>query len=144
MLQQTPGTWYVDTRLFNSTWEPGLTLRFSSFMTKCLYWHTERETWTSDGCQASFFVAFFPLCSNIGTYRWNSVSGGGEKHCEASTVPVQPPHPVWELLLCDAKPCGHISHGRVVCHRVSQLRCAGLAVRFLRPLPDHSAVGLLC
>ncbi|XP_035484837.2 polycystic kidney disease protein 1-like 2 [Scophthalmus maximus] len=51
MLQQTPGVWYVDTRLFNSTWEPGLTLTFTSFMSKCLYWHTGRETWTTDGCQ---------------------------------------------------------------------------------------------
>lgn len=56
MLQQTPGVWYVDTRLFNSTWEPGLTLTFTSFMSKCLYWHTGRETWTTDGCQVSFHL----------------------------------------------------------------------------------------
>nr|XP_046245454.1 polycystic kidney disease protein 1-like 2 [Scatophagus argus] len=51
MLQQTPGVWHVDTRLFNSTWEPGLTLRISSFMSKCLYWDTENQTWSTDGCQ---------------------------------------------------------------------------------------------
>lgn len=52
MLQQTPGVWYIDTRLFNSEWKPGLTLNISSFMTKCMYWHTEREVWSTDGCQA--------------------------------------------------------------------------------------------
>ncbi|XP_042266749.1 polycystic kidney disease protein 1-like 2 [Thunnus maccoyii] len=51
MLQQTPGVWYVDTRLFNSTWEPGLTLTTTSFMSKCLYWHKGRQTWSTDGCQ---------------------------------------------------------------------------------------------
>ncbi|XP_051236275.1 polycystic kidney disease protein 1-like 2 [Dicentrarchus labrax] len=51
MLQWTPGVWYIDIRLFNSTWEPGLTLKISSFTTKCLYWHTELETWNTDGCQ---------------------------------------------------------------------------------------------
>nr|XP_033488033.1 polycystic kidney disease protein 1-like 2 [Epinephelus lanceolatus] len=51
MLQQTPGVWYVDTRLFNTTWEPGLTLKITSFTSKCLYWNTEREIWTTDGCQ---------------------------------------------------------------------------------------------
>lgn len=54
MLQQTPGVWYIDTRLFNSEWKPGLTLNISSFMTKCMYWHTEREVWSTDGCQARF------------------------------------------------------------------------------------------
>ncbi|XP_039984151.1 polycystic kidney disease protein 1-like 2 isoform X2 [Xiphias gladius] len=51
MLHQTPGVWYVDTRLFNSTWEPGLTLNVTSFMIKCLYWHIEKEKWSTDGCQ---------------------------------------------------------------------------------------------
>ncbi|XP_040889158.1 polycystic kidney disease protein 1-like 2 [Toxotes jaculatrix] len=50
MLQQTLGVWHVDTRLINSTWEPGLTLSISSFMSKCLYWNTEEETWSTDGC----------------------------------------------------------------------------------------------
>lgn len=56
MLQQTPGVWYVDTRLFNTTWEPGLTLKITSFTSKCLYWNTEREIWTTDGCQVSLFT----------------------------------------------------------------------------------------
>ncbi|XP_069385333.1 polycystin-1-like protein 2 [Paralichthys olivaceus] len=51
MLEQTPGIWYVDAGLFNSTWEPGLTLTISTFMSKCLYWHIEREMWTTEGCQ---------------------------------------------------------------------------------------------
>ncbi|KAM7014913.1 polycystin-1-like protein 2 [Tautogolabrus adspersus] len=51
MLKQTPGVWYVDARLFNSTWEPGLTLRISSFMSKCLYWDIDNEKWSTDGCQ---------------------------------------------------------------------------------------------
>lgn len=56
MLQQTPGVWYVETKLFNSTWEPGLTLKTTSFMSKCLYWHVERQTWSSDGCQVNFHL----------------------------------------------------------------------------------------
>ncbi|XP_041797280.1 polycystic kidney disease protein 1-like 2 [Chelmon rostratus] len=51
MLQRTPGVWYVDTRLFNSTWERGLTLRITSFVSKCLYWSIEKETWSTEGCQ---------------------------------------------------------------------------------------------
>ncbi|KAM7406033.1 hypothetical protein PAMP_000438 [Pampus punctatissimus] len=50
MLQQTPGVWYIDTRL-NSTWEPGLTLRITSFMSECLYWDVKRQMWSTDGCQ---------------------------------------------------------------------------------------------
>ncbi|XP_071344802.1 polycystin-1-like protein 2 isoform X2 [Trachinotus anak] len=51
MLEQTPGVWYVDIRLFNSTWEPDMTLSITSFMSKCLYWDTESEMWSRDGCQ---------------------------------------------------------------------------------------------
>ncbi|XP_074481384.1 polycystin-1-like protein 2 [Sebastes fasciatus] len=51
MMQQTTGVWYVDTHLFNSTWEPDLTLRISSFMGKCLFWDIKRENWSTDGCQ---------------------------------------------------------------------------------------------
>lgn len=70
-------------------------------------------------------------------------AGGREKHPGAGAVSVQPPHPVRELLLCDAQRRGHISHGRSVCHRVAELRGAGAAVRLFRALPDHPAVGLL-
>ncbi|XP_076592826.1 polycystin-1-like protein 3 [Chaetodon auriga] len=51
MLQQTPGVWYVDIRLFNSTWEPDLVLSITSFMSKCMYWNIEKETWSTDGCR---------------------------------------------------------------------------------------------
>ncbi|XP_073320377.1 polycystin-1-like protein 2 [Pagrus major] len=51
MLHHTPGVWYVDAQLFNTTWEPGLTLNITSFFCKCLYWHIEKETWSTDGCQ---------------------------------------------------------------------------------------------
>ncbi|XP_054628004.1 polycystic kidney disease protein 1-like 2 [Dunckerocampus dactyliophorus] len=51
MLQQIPGVWYVSSELFNSTWEPGLTLSITSFMTKCMYWSIDRQTWSTDGCQ---------------------------------------------------------------------------------------------
>ncbi|CAK6973388.1 polycystic kidney disease protein 1-like 2 [Scomber scombrus] len=51
ILQQTPGIWYVETRLFNSTWEPGLTLKTTSFISQCFYWHKKREMWSTDGCQ---------------------------------------------------------------------------------------------
>lgn len=54
MLQQTAGLWYIDARLFNSTWVPGLTLRISSFMSKCLFWDEKNETWSTDGCQVGF------------------------------------------------------------------------------------------
>ncbi|XP_060892627.1 polycystin-1-like protein 2 [Labrus mixtus] len=51
MLKQTPGVWYADARLYNSTWEPGITLRISSFMSKCLYWDIHKKKWSTDGCQ---------------------------------------------------------------------------------------------
>ena len=56
MLEQTPGTWYIEAGLFNSTWEPGLTLNISTFLSKCLYWHIAREMWTTEGCQVSFHM----------------------------------------------------------------------------------------
>ncbi|XP_074522616.1 polycystin-1-like protein 2 [Halichoeres trimaculatus] len=51
MLQQTPGLWYVDARLYNSAWEPDLTLEISSFISKCVYWNETNLTWRPDGCQ---------------------------------------------------------------------------------------------
>lgn len=56
---------------------------------------------------------------------------------------VQPPHAVWELLLCDAQPRGHIADGGAVRHRVGKLCGASVAVCFLRPLSCHSDVGVL-
>ena len=56
MLQHTPGVWYVDTGLFDSTWKPGLTLRITSFMSKCLYWDIVNETWSTEGCRVSFHL----------------------------------------------------------------------------------------
>lgn len=52
MLQQTPGVWYIEASP-NSTWVPGLALRISSFMTKCLYWQIDMNRWSTDGCQVS-------------------------------------------------------------------------------------------
>ncbi|XP_039984198.1 polycystic kidney disease protein 1-like 2 isoform X7 [Xiphias gladius] len=74
MLHQTPGVWYVDTRLFNSTWEPGLTLNVTSFMIKCLYWHIEKEKWSTDGCQV--------------TVKLTGSEGESERH--TLTDPVKP------------------------------------------------------
>lgn len=95
MLQQTAGLWYIDARLFNSTWVPGLTLRISSFMSKCLYWDEKNETWSTDGCQAGFhsnrelqaFVMFYTtvVCyCNVPPL----ISGGREKHTRANAVSV--------------------------------------------------------
>lgn len=53
MLQQTPGVWYIEASP-NSPWVPGLALRISSFMTKCLYWQIDMQRWSTDGCQVSF------------------------------------------------------------------------------------------
>ncbi|GLD47389.1 polycystic kidney disease protein 1-like 2 isoform X1 [Lates japonicus] len=49
MLQQTPGDWYIDTRL-NSSSEFEVTLEITAFMSKCLYWHEGKKTWSTDGC----------------------------------------------------------------------------------------------
>uniref|UniRef100_UPI003AAB5C42 polycystin-1-like protein 2 n=1 Tax=Centroberyx gerrardi TaxID=166262 RepID=UPI003AAB5C42 len=51
MLEQTTGVWYIDTVPFNSTWDPGLTLEFTSYISKCMYWDIERELWSTDGCK---------------------------------------------------------------------------------------------
>ncbi|XP_072321678.1 polycystin-1-like protein 2 [Eucyclogobius newberryi] len=51
MMKRDPGTWYVDARLFNSTWVPDLQLSITTFMTKCMYWDTQSEIWTTYGCE---------------------------------------------------------------------------------------------
>ncbi|CAJ1049792.1 polycystic kidney disease protein 1-like 2 [Xyrichtys novacula] len=51
MLRGRSGIWFVELRLFNSTWVPGLTLDISSFMSKCMFWDKEPMKWSSDGCQ---------------------------------------------------------------------------------------------
>lgn len=51
LFRHTVGTWYLDTRLYNSTWEPGLTVKITSFTSKCLFWDTEEKTWSTDGCR---------------------------------------------------------------------------------------------
>lgn len=53
MLQQTPGVWYIEAQLLNSTWEPGLRLNITSFTSKCLFWDVKKETWSTDGCQVT-------------------------------------------------------------------------------------------
>ncbi|XP_034017782.1 polycystic kidney disease protein 1-like 3 [Thalassophryne amazonica] len=50
MLDQTAGTWYIDTRLSNSNEMSGIKLKITSFMTKCMYWNTDSERWSTDGC----------------------------------------------------------------------------------------------
>ncbi|XP_028999726.1 polycystic kidney disease protein 1-like 2 [Betta splendens] len=50
MLQHTTGLWYIDTRLSNSSSQSDLSLKITSFMTKCLYWNMSTETWRTDGC----------------------------------------------------------------------------------------------
>lgn len=50
MLNQTPGIWYFDVRLLNYSDVTGVTLRITSFMSKCLYWHNDKEEWRTDGC----------------------------------------------------------------------------------------------
>lgn len=142
MIQHRAGLWYVDTRLSNSSLQPDVTLKITSFMTKCLYWNVYTETWRTDGCMVSFH-----LCAALGVRETWCVafsSGGKQKHLEAHTLSVQPPHSVRELLLCDAELRGHKPNRTTVCHRVSELRGAGAAVLVLRPLPGHSDVGVLC
>ncbi|XP_051919019.1 polycystic kidney disease protein 1-like 2 isoform X1 [Hippocampus zosterae] len=51
MLRQTPGVWYISSELFNSTWEPGIALSITTFMTKCMHWSIDQQTWSTDGCQ---------------------------------------------------------------------------------------------
>lgn len=85
MLQQTAGLWYIEARP-NSTWVPGLKLKISSFMTKCLFWDERSKTWSTDGCQAGVRwdceVEVFLTCS--GSFSTANVppltSGGREEH----------------------------------------------------------------
>lgn len=58
MLKQTTGNWRIDARLFNSSWEEGLTLEINSFMSKCLYWEVDIEDWIIDGCMVSLNICF--------------------------------------------------------------------------------------
>lgn len=94
MLQQTAGLWYIEARPINSTWVPGLTLKISSFMTKCLYWDETNETWSTDGCQAGVswdreVAAFLTCSSSFSTANVPPLtSGGREEHAGARTVSV--------------------------------------------------------
>ncbi|CAL9701573.1 unnamed protein product [Knipowitschia caucasica] len=51
MLEGKSGTWFVDARLYNSTWFSGMTLNVISHMTKCMYWDVEDKMWNTAGCQ---------------------------------------------------------------------------------------------
>ncbi|XP_077448719.1 polycystin-1-like protein 2 isoform X3 [Stigmatopora argus] len=51
ILQQSTGAWYISSELFNSTWEPGISLTITTFITKCMYWSIEGQAWRTDGCQ---------------------------------------------------------------------------------------------
>ncbi|XP_054900721.1 polycystic kidney disease protein 1-like 2 [Poeciliopsis prolifica] len=51
MLQNTSGTWYVEARLVNFTLETEVTLNINTYLTRCLYWHTNKEEWSDDGCR---------------------------------------------------------------------------------------------
>ncbi|XP_072237414.1 polycystin-1-like protein 2 [Leuresthes tenuis] len=51
MLLQTPGTWYIDTRLENDQSETDVVLTITSYLSKCMYWHTGNESWSTYGCR---------------------------------------------------------------------------------------------
>lgn len=51
MIEGGSGMWYIDVRSVSSTWQEGLTLRITSFTSKCLYWHKDLKKWSTDGCQ---------------------------------------------------------------------------------------------
>ncbi|KAG7468572.1 hypothetical protein MATL_G00144330 [Megalops atlanticus] len=51
MLSLGNGTWYLQARLLNySGQEEGLTLRVTTFATKCLFWDDGRKDWSTSGC----------------------------------------------------------------------------------------------
>ncbi|KAJ0002278.1 hypothetical protein NQD34_002074 [Periophthalmus magnuspinnatus] len=50
MREGLSGTWTL-MRLHNSTWVPDLYLSITSHMTKCMYWDTKAEKWTTSGCE---------------------------------------------------------------------------------------------
>lgn len=92
MLAQTLGTWYIDARLYNSTGVPGVMLSITTHQTKCLYWDTDREIWTSAGCQVSVYhrvyiqdgTNFTELSDEVPCCKCSvhipSYPGGREKH----------------------------------------------------------------
>ncbi|XP_032415639.1 polycystic kidney disease protein 1-like 2 [Xiphophorus hellerii] len=51
MLKNTSGAWYVEARLVNFTLEREVTLNISTYLTRCLYWHTKNEEWSDEGCR---------------------------------------------------------------------------------------------
>lgn len=69
LLQDTPGSWYIETSIFNSTWEPGLTLKITSFMAKCLFWDVNNRLWSTEGCQVSIHLN--KVCFPLGLHVYN-------------------------------------------------------------------------
>ncbi|KAM4593570.1 polycystin-1-like protein 3 [Odontesthes bonariensis] len=51
MLLQTPGTWYIDTRLESDQSETEVAMMITSYLSKCMYWHTAKQSWSTYGCR---------------------------------------------------------------------------------------------
>ncbi|KAK0156326.1 Polycystic kidney disease protein 1-like 2 [Merluccius polli] len=51
MLKETPGVWFFKVVPFNTSDDERLEVHFLSFITKCIYWDTDQEEWSMEGCQ---------------------------------------------------------------------------------------------
>ena len=51
MFQETTGIWYIKTTVLNYSWEQDVTLNFTLYTSKCLYWDTGRKVWSNAGCR---------------------------------------------------------------------------------------------
>ncbi|XP_035986669.1 polycystic kidney disease protein 1-like 2 [Fundulus heteroclitus] len=68
MLNDTLGSWYVETRIVNFTLETDVTLNITTYVSRCLYWDAGKQEWTDRGCRVgekSTAVLTQCLCNHL-------------------------------------------------------------------------------
>lgn len=51
MFRGVTGMWFVDAQIYNSSWDADLELNVACSMSKCLFWNTSSEIWSTNGCE---------------------------------------------------------------------------------------------
>lgn len=81
-------------------------LSIASITTACQFWDEPKLDWNNYGCRVSdpimSCVTHYP---NLNEANVVVLQGWRSDHTISHTMPLQPPHPLWELVLCYSQPC---------------------------------------
>ncbi len=150
MIKGIQGAWKVEVLPTGYSSGEKLTFKVSVFVTKCLFWDTDLEAWSREGCMVrlhnscsfinvhliySLFMMFIISCLSKGWSQYNA---------EPNSLFVQPHNILWELLLRDAQPSWFVPDGSFVCHSKWELYSGGFTQLLLCPLLGGCNVGLVC